>query len=87
VTEDLNGNPCKFDGCNDFTSYSVLNAESRAEFSTLRPQTEYYSSVVSIPVAYMGGPRFEFSMASKHICTDYHYCSFPVLPGCDSTLN
>jgi hypothetical protein len=39
----------------------VLNADSCAEFSTLRPQTEYYCSAVSIRASYLSGPRFEFS--------------------------
>jgi hypothetical protein len=36
------------------------------KLSALRPQTEYYCSVVIIPGYYLGGPRFEFSMESNH---------------------
>jgi hypothetical protein len=49
-------------------SYILLKADSRGEFSTLKPQTEL---VVSIPASYLGGPRFEFSMESNS--NDYYY--------------
>jgi hypothetical protein len=32
-------------------SYIVHNADSHGEFSSLRPQTEYYFAVVSIPAS------------------------------------
>jgi hypothetical protein len=73
VTEDLNSNHTS--SIPVMISYIVLNADSYGEFSTLRPETKYYCSVVSIPSSYLGGPRFEFSMEGNH--TDYYYCSFP----------
>jgi hypothetical protein len=70
MTEDLNSNLCKFDGCNDF----VRCSQCRQSWSSLRPQIEYYCSVVSIPVSPLGRPKFELSMESKLY---YYYCSFP----------
>jgi hypothetical protein len=57
--------------------YVVLNADSHGEFSMLRPQIEYYSSMVSIPTSYLGDPRCEFSMKINHTYYYYYYYSFP----------
>jgi hypothetical protein len=65
-------------------SYVVLNADSHEEFSTLRPQTEYYFSVVRIPAAYLGAPMFKYSMESNH--TDCYYCSFSLFFQADAVI-
>jgi hypothetical protein len=48
------------------SSYVAPSTDSHGEFSSLRPQTEYYCSVVSIPASYLGDPGFEFSMERNH---------------------